>query len=284
MPIVDESRKQPYSDTPKPRVFGAASPFDPQLFATVNEGPASAKIPQTEVAQWLRTLADRAREHMARVPARKTAEYRRWQLDVTILSGLGQFFAGKISAATSWREFERTGSQEDLQRAVAHYTRVRDEWAALAKAAKGPYADDITYGTARHMRGHWMDRLADIEGDLEDMKKRLVVGLAKVQAEGDASHPTFRHTPPVSFQPGKDLEIVVSGAAASLYYRHVNQAERWLSVQAEARGDKTYRAIIPAAYTRSRFDLQYYFQMGGKLAPGFGPDHAGTPYYVVRPA
>jgi hypothetical protein len=215
----------------------------------------------------------------------RTAEQQRWQLDIQILSGLGAFFANKLSAAQSWHMFESSKNQHYLVAAIKDYSSARDEWAAFAAMAKGKYSDDITYGAVRHMRGHWSDRLPDIDGDLEDMKKHLT--------SEPPGHPgnvlrkattISNHTPPSHFYPGKDLEIVVDGNGGRLLYRHVNQAERWQNVDMEVRGEGGMRAVIPAAYTNSKFPIQYYFELSRDLYPGFGPDHAGTPYFVVRPA
>ena len=58
-PIVGPGKNQ-YSDTPSPKVFGNTSPFDPQLFSTVNgiavellAKERSGKYSPLEVAQWL---------------------------------------------------------------------------------------------------------------------------------------------------------------------------------------------------------------------------------------
>ena len=55
-PIVD-ARKNKYSDTPAPKVFGNVSPLDPQLFSRVNDfademlkGERSGKYSPIDVA------------------------------------------------------------------------------------------------------------------------------------------------------------------------------------------------------------------------------------------
>ena len=89
-------------------------------------------------------------------------------------------------------------------------------------------------------------------------------------------------------------------ATARLHYRHVNQAERFstldLSLSPEGVGSATLRgqAVIPGAYTASPYALQYYFVLGdgagqARLWPGLdaaGPEPrlANQPYYVVRPS
>jgi hypothetical protein len=71
-----------------------------------------------------------------------------------------------------------------------------------------------------------------------------------------------------------------------MYYRHVNQAERFESVEMQVR-DNRYRAAIPAAYTQSLYPLQYYFELKTApdqacLFPGFAANLSNQPYFVVR--
>ena len=60
-----------------------------------------------------------------------------------------------------------------------------------------------------------------------------------------------RHEPPAGFLPKQAVAIEVAVdrarklASARLYYRHVNQAERWESAEM-ALGDGVWRAAIPA--------------------------------------
>lgn len=70
-----------------------------------------------------------------------------------------------------------------------------------------------------------------------------------------------------------------------LNYRHVNQGERWRSVEMQsAHGE--YRAAIPGEYTGSPFPLQYYFELRREneaawLYPGFNATLSNQPYFVV---
>ena len=85
------------------------------------------------------------------------------------------------------------------------------------------------------------------------------------------------------------MEISAEGlklASARLYYRHVNQGERWQSLDMQARGG-AFSAAVPAEYTNSPFPMQYYFELKAApsrawLYPGFAPDRANQPYFVVR--
>ena len=102
------------------------------------------------------------------------------------------------------------------------------------------------------------------------------------------------HQPPAHFRSGAPvpLEIALeqnrSAAAARLYYRHVNQAERYRSAEMQADGNR-FRALIPAEYTDSPYPLQYYFEFKESrekawLYPGFTPELTNQPYFVLRRA
>jgi hypothetical protein len=68
----------------------------------------------------------------------------------------------------------------------------------------------------------------------------------------------------------------------------VNQSEAYQIV--DMRGQSgTWRFTIPGDYTDSAYPLLYYFELrdaGGHawLHPGFEPDLANQPYFVVRRA
>jgi hypothetical protein len=71
-----------------------------------------------------------------------------------------------------------------------------------------------------------------------------------------------------------------------VYYRHVTQAERWLTTEAQSTG-RLWRAAIPADYTATPYALQYYFEVAetpasAALYPGLGGQLTSQPYFVVR--
>jgi hypothetical protein len=316
-PIVDAGRPNHYTDSPAPRVFGNVSPLDPQLFSRINdfasellEGERSGKYSPVEVAQWLEDYADAAAKRLSQVEARSsgknTPEYRRLTNDVAIQIGLGRFFAAKMRSGVLYGIFERSGDRAALEESLKLYRRARTDWAELAERGK-IYKPDITVGERAWLRGHWLDRLPAMDQDIADMANRLA------QAQGSGSRnersraaiaealgrprrviAACRHTPPARFHPGQPLEINLSlekssqPVAARLYYRHVNQAERYESLDMDTQ-DNRYAAAIPGAYTDSPYPLQYYFEMKqGKdaawLYPGFAANQANQPYFVVSRA
>jgi hypothetical protein len=83
--------------------------------------------------------------------------------------------------------------------------------------------------------------------------------------------------------------LLISGHDAPdsvhLYYRHVNQGERWLSAEMQ-RGHDGYSEAIPGDYTNSVYPLQYYFvlQRGTESAwffPAFNASLSNQPYYAI---
>ena len=293
-----ESSTTEYTDTPAPKTFGNTSPLDPQLFSRINDftaellsGDRSGKYSPIEVAQWLEDLVSTA---SARPP-----QSRRVQIDVAIQAGLGRFFAAKFRAGVLYAIFERTGDRTAIEEAFKFYRAARAVWADMVEQAKGAYASDITVGELPWLHGHWLDRLPAMDADIARLESRLgsakstddpAVAAAVGEAIGRRKRPEspMRHRPPARFDRNQPLPLELTGPpvqAARLYYRHVNQAERWQSAMMDRKGS-AYVAAIPAAYAGSPYPLQYYFELksadGAWLHPGFPPDLAGQPYYVVR--
>jgi hypothetical protein len=323
MPLV-EAGPHPYGDTPSPKRFGTVSPLDPALFAPIDDwaadvlaGRADARYSPAEVAQWLLDLADTARKHLAeaegRLAGKDDPEWRRLAADVAVLSGLGHFFAWKLRAGLLWALGERGRDQVAREEAVRAYRTARAAWAELARQADGVYVRDITFGLARHLRGHWLDRLAALDQDVE----RLAKLVEKAEPEGPAGpegarerlraalrlalapprRPSLpcRHTPPAPFRPGQPVAIELAPGptddqerpiAVRLHYRRVNQAEAHRSLDMRAEGER-WVATVPGSYTQSPYALQYFFELRDRpgrawLHPGFEADLCNQPYFVVR--
>lgn len=316
MPIVDPSRRHPYGDTPAPRRFGAASPFDPELFATVDEYAAellstpSGKYSPVHVASWLEEAAETAARSLAEAERNATrassVAFRRLKADVNLLAGLGRFFAGKFRSALLYALYEKSGDPKALEEALRAYRAARAAWAELSEQARGVYRSDVTFGYVAHMRGHWTDRLAAIDADLADMEKKpaqAADGAVRVEPERVAraiaaalGRPTpmpfaCGHDAPAAFRPGDSIAVALAVRGAGrpesvrLHYRRVNQAERWRTEDMAREGEQ-YRAVIPGEYTGSPYPLQYYFTLhqkaGAWIYPGFNAHLCGRPYFVVR--
>jgi len=306
-PIVDPRRKNPYGDTPSPKTFGNASSFDPEMFLSVNafaeellSGKRSAKYSPVEVASWLEMLSTNANGPLPRNPPGATADYRRLNIDVQLQAHLGRFFAHKFRAGVLYAIHEKTKGRGSLDAALSAYRQARDRWSQLAELARGVYLADITVGELECLRGHWVDRLPAIEGDLADMQARMTAGLveqtpaehaailAAMASPAPRPTPNWHHSPPPRFKPNAALTFeIAADVAPTFHYRHLDQGERWQSMPTTAtpRAAGHYRAEIPADYTNSPFHLQYYFSAVDPhptLFPGLGPNLSGQPYFILE--
>ena len=311
--LVDAAHPGPYTDTPSPKVFGAVSPLDPQLFSRINDcadsflkGERTGAYSPIEVAQWIEDYAGEASRDLAEAEARASGkerpEYRRMAIDIELQSAIGRFFGAKFRAGVLYRIHEQTGSRAALEACLERYRAAREIWAGLADRAKGVYVPDITVGELRQLRGHWLERLPDIDKDIALVADRLGQASSTEPAPGIHSaiaealgRPvresiSCSHTAPSRFRPGQPLELELTPArklaAVRLYYRHVTQAERYESVAMTAAGSR-WRATVPGTYTAGTYPIEYYFELRespakATLHPGFAADRTNQPYYVVR--
>jgi len=311
--IADPNNENPYFDTPSPKVFGNVSPMDPQLFLRVNDfadellkGERSGKYSPIEYAQWIEDYADAAAKYLAQAETKSKGkqkpEFRRMVIDVAILVGLGHFFGAKFRSGVLYAIYEQSGDRTALELSIKTYQKARGFWVELANIAHNVYKPDVTIGELDVIRGHWLDRLPAIDDDIDLMKKKLEqtqsstqqenVRLAIKEAMGRPRRDVIvcHHIQPENFKAGEPLEIKLSIetaiASVRLYYRHVNHAERYETVEMQLTG-KSFRATIPADYTDSLYPLQYYFELkdGSKKAwlfPGFTAELTNQPYFVIR--
>ncbi len=303
-------------DTPSPKCFAAVSPLDPEIFSTVIEytrdvlaDKPNPKYSPIEVAQWLEDFAAASSQAWATARIKSTSlkapEFRRIEEDVLIQNGIGIYFAAKMRSSMLFQIFLETGSAEAGRQALAQLNRARAEWAKMADRASKVYKSDIGYGDVPLRRGHWSDRIPAIDADIAAMKEKLQsppASSGSAEAIARAIHAAAArpirpavhcsHVADASFHPGKalhlSLQVPASAATVSsarLHYRHVNQAERWLTVDMQ-KDHSGYSAEIPAEYTDSVYPLQYYFELNDKqkaawLYPAFNATLSNQPYYAI---
>ncbi len=318
MPMVIGSEPSPYSDTPAPKCFGTVSALDPVTFSTIEEcaadqlaGSPGARYTPIEVAQWMEDCADASSaaldEARRKTPARRSPAFRRIEADVEIQIGLGRFFASKLRSGVLFAISEQSEDAQVGRQALDEYRMAREAWADMATRAAAVYRNDITYGSTPMRRGHWSDRLAAMDKDIQALTAQVLAAAsgamstpnsraAMQNATGRPSRPAIEciHTSPVTFQPGEALKLSLSipqesveptMASVSLRYRHVNQAERWKRLEMERDGE-VFTATILAEYTQSPYPLEYRFELRTKsgaawLEPAFNATLSNQPYYAV---
>ncbi len=308
--VVGEPQYNPYNDTPSPKTFQNVSPLDPQLFSRMSDfakelldGERGGKYSPVEVAVWLEDFADGAENDLLRAGKPTQVAFRRLAIDVQMQAGLGRFFAAKLRSGVLYAIHERTGDRRALEEALKAYRTARTMWARVADRAKGVYGADLSASDRDSERGQWLDRLPGIDEDIARVEQRLssaetagdarvAAAIAEVLGRPRRVTAACRHRPPAGFRPKEAvaIEVAVDKArkleSALLYYRHVNQMERYESAAME-NANNVCRAHIPSGYTDSPYPLQYYFEFKegpekAWLYPGFAASLANQPYFVLR--
>ena len=231
----------------------------------------------------------------------KSADAMRLAIDAEIQALLGRFFAAKLRAGVLMALHERNPERGNLSACITEYRAARSHWARVARRARGVYAADLSISDRFTERGQWADRLKDIDADIAALEARLAtvtvsanasLGVMQVMQPRMREAIVAQHAVPASFAPGQDVALEIAVARplteAGLWYRHVNQAERWANAQMTI-ASGVYRASIPAAYTDSPYLLQYYFEFRAApdkawLYPGFDADLLNQPYFALRRA
>jgi hypothetical protein len=302
-PLAAEPNPNPYGDTAVPKVFDNARSFDPQLFSSMREhaaellGEAGARVSPVQVATW---LEDGAGATEAALDGLRSVDDARRTVDARLQARLGRFFAAKFRAGVLFAVHGRTRNRAALEACIAQYEAARGHWQAIVAMADGIYGDLSCSDTVSE-RGAWADKLPLIDADLAAVRAmlsgakpgddpRTMAAIRAVHAHQVYRAAELRHAPPPGFRPGEAVALAfgapVEVTALTLWYRHVNQAERWQNVAAAADG-ATWRADIPAAYTASPWPLQYYAEVwagprDGRLYPGFAAWPDPQPYLVLR--
>jgi len=308
--ILPPTGKPLYSDSPAPHNVSAISPLDPQLFSTIDQhakdivsGEKNARYSPGEVIEWLETMVSISTKSLAsaRINAgarAKSAEFRQAEEDILILNALGLYYANLFRAALFYSVYEQTNDPAAATQSLAAYRKGRDAWANMAERADRIYSTDVSYGDIPIRRGNWANRLPEIDRDLAALEKCFSdkptrpPSSEKViqQAAKGTSRPKIEveHTAPGTFRSGSDLHLTITTSAivtdSVLWYRHVNHAERWVSVPMRKTGN-AHRAFIPTSYTDSPYPLQYYFELqttdAATLHPPFNSTLSNQPYYVI---
>jgi hypothetical protein len=304
MPIVAGPHADHYKgDTVSPPTFTGVSPFDPSIFSSIDDyaddllaGHRDGRYSPDDVADRLDRLASDAERNLgaARENAADDPVFRRADVDITVLAGLGRFFAGKFRAGVQYALYERTKDRSHLVAAVDHLESARSAWAGIVATTKDVYRD-LAFGELLSEYGHWQDRLTAIDTDLTALRElsestpaNATSAIASIP-RGD--RPVVRHQPVPSFARGADVRITVAAdglAAITLRYRHLNQGEDFRQIAMTGSGGE-FTAAIPGSYTDSPYPLVYYFVarvVGGDawLVPGLDETLANQPYHVVRQA
>jgi len=302
-----------YTDSPTPHNVGAISPLDPQLFSTIDQhardltgGNRNARYNPCEVADWIDEMVRASTHALATAHASEgsranTLEFREIEEDILILNGLGLYYANLFRAALFYSIYELTGDAKAGEQSLAAYRIARDSWARMATRAGKIYGKDLSYGETPVRRGHWADRLPAIDHDITALEQHFNDrSMQRSSAEGAIQQAirvplrpeiAAKHSAPGSFDPGSRIALTIVTAPAvtsgTLWYRHVNHGERWISMPMQKAGDE-FSSAIPGDYTDSPYPVQYYFELhtadSATLWPPFNSTLSNQPYYAMLPS
>lgn len=313
MPLAGTGRSDHYAfDTPEPGTVGAVSPFDPQLFAPIDDyvdellaRQHSGRYTPIDVAGWLEQLADDAEAHLvlAQTPSpSSSSELRRTTLDIAVLARLAVFFAEKTRAGVALALHARTKRLGHLQDAVDHYRRAHEAFATVVSLTDGVYVDDLAFGDRFSERGHWADRLPAITADLHSLERELATTTAgrgtgggdiddRILAIPSPRRPIITLDVPAVFTPGNPVKVIAESPAhldchVVLHYRHLNQGEAWLTAPTTPRATR-HIGTIPEPYTQSRYALQVYATVHDAdgdawIVPGLDDSLSNQPYVIIQ--
>ena len=311
--IIPANGKPLYGDSPAPHNVSAISPLDPQLFSTIDQhakdlisGAKNARYSPSEIIVWVETLVQRSTRSLAVAQASagsraQLPEFRQIEEDILILNGIGLYYANLFRAALFYSIYEYTGDPSAPGRSIAAYRKARDAWASMSERAAKIYTTDISYGDIPIRRGHWANRLPEIDGDLRRLEKHFGDQALRQSSTGKViqeisnvpSRPVIAagHTTPNTFRRGSDLNLTITSSAivtdSILWFRHVNHGERWLSASMHVAGN-AHSAVIPGVYTDSPYPLQYYFELhterSATLYPPLNSTLSNQPYYAIMSA
>ena len=315
MSIVHKAPFLPYSyDLKKPSRFGMSTTCDPQLLMSPQELAKSIfnktvinRISPLTMANWLENFSKNAKKYIPiskKILKEKNPSLKRLLVDIIIQASIGQFFAEKFRSACFWEYYLLSKNNDVGNKALEKYIRARDQWRIAGEVSKEIYLPDLTYGPQSWLRGRWDDRLPAIDEDIYEMKKILnskknqnkfqnisvIKNLKKMEGWKNFQKIEIFHISPKNFIQNKKILLTCStkfkkNLFGYLHYRHVNQSIKWKKIKLN-KEVKNFTANIPAAYTKTSFPIQYYFEFIdnkiSSLSPGFAKDLSNQPYYLLR--
>ncbi|SDT34275.1 hypothetical protein [Microlunatus soli] len=292
-------------DTAEPKLWGGISPFDPAIFDTTYQyvasevdGEPTGRYTPVEVARWLDGLA---RSAVAALDAAASSvvdptdpEFVRVDVDVRIQAALARFYAARIRAGIRYARYEQAKNGAELLAAVEEYAVGREAFAEVITLADGVYADEICFGDRVTERGHWTDRLDQLDRDLAALRKEAVElpgdpsgAVALPLAMPERVPDPLTHQPPANFEPGNPLPLRVEADAASVEvrFRHLHQGESYRRLQLRHEGG-VFIGELPDDVADGSFPVQYYFVVETdthrrQVSPGIGESLCQRPYHVV---
>jgi hypothetical protein len=267
------------------------------------EGGATPRLLPSANSKWLLQVSTEINQLVAAAKKNKdhpSKEFTSTVTDLSILSQLALYHSRRITAAVSYRIFERTQSPAALDDAIAGEKKAIDAWRGIVTAAGDVYTDDLAMGVrVADLCGHWKDELPALEEGLkklEDKRRGLTTSSNAPHYDPQLTkdnHSLFRITDKPVGKHATDEPITIRikvTAAVGIKWVHlrcraVNQEQEYQTLPMLPSAEKdVYEATVPAAQINPEWDLMYLFEVMDNNNKGavFPDVSKETPYHIIR--
>ena len=309
MSIVKKAPHLPYSyDLHKPSRFGMSTSQDPNLIMSPIElanciyyKKTINKYSPITMSNWFLEFAKKSKKHLTnainKIKKKEEPKFKRLEIDLQILIGLGKFFSYKIKSSCYWELFIKTKKYNIGLASINFYQKSFSEWETISEISKNYYLTDLTYGPQSWLRGRWDDRLPAIKEDIEIMKKKFQntkftqinnQNYTKLLQKKTNQKFLIKHKTKLT---NKGLSIIIHDFKISkniklyLNYREINQSKNWLRKKIEIK-ENSILTTISNKLLQSEYPIQYYFELVNNnyssFCPGFIKNLSNQPYYTYE--
>jgi hypothetical protein len=280
--------------------------FDEEAQLLLEKGETAKILPSTTSRWFAKTSADlnslvtQAEKATGTNPGK---EFISTVTDLKILLNLALYHSRRISAAVSYRLFERSQDVSALDEAIRYEKSAVEAWRKIVASASDVYTSDLMMGVrVADLCGHWKDELPLLETGIQTLEEKrstfTPVGKVTVAPKFSSIKPTdfdklfVISDKPLTSTPAKrpiNINITISSTAGikwvRLRYRSVNQEEAYKTLPMTATGAKNvYQVTVPASEVNPKFDFMYFVEIMDKNSHGkIYPDvNKGDPYRIVK--
>ena len=309
MSIVEKAPYLPYSyDLQKPSRFGMSTSLDPQLIMSpieladcINNRKVINRYSPITMANWFDEYTNKSKKSLLSAikiyKNKNDTEFKRLEIDIRILIGIGKFFSYKIKSACYWELFLKQKKHYLGFKSLEMYKKSFEAWSIIAKISKQFYLKDLTYGPQSWLRGRWDDRLPAIKEDIHKMKEILNKHTFKNKNLVFLNQLT-KWRKNQKFKIDHIIEKKMNGSAEIrfkykkninseffLNYRQANQSKKWIRKKIKLK-EKKITTIITNKYLKDEYPIQYYFELikenYSSFCPGIDKNLSNQPYYIFK--
>ena len=284
-----------------------AEPSDSQMFHGIDEyvgcllkGEQLKKYTPLQAAEWLDGFSDKLQKKCLSLNLKKTGSNVLLLNDFSMLAQMAKYHARKIEAAIYLSLYNRTDDKKYATFSLNRMIEAKKNWIKLSELGS-VYIDDLCFQLGdsgnNSLRGHWRDRIIEIEKDIAQLN--LVAD--KTIAKEDEMEYVTSNVPgkaaaklkvPSVTKAGESINVVMEVGAefdgkATLHYRHQNLLEGAFMEIGMKKNGNLYEADIPSSYVSKEFNILVFASIcqndkATTIVPGFWSDQEALPYCEIK--